>query len=804
MSRINNTSQDVFRYEKKCTEMYLFLFRHPFVIACLWGILLGGAGYFAFSLRLDAGSSIFFPDSSPEVVSMSKDMDMPPFSRLLFIDLAWEAAVTEENIPEQLAAAADTLIERLPKDLAVLGGQAPSRLEPDTFLRLLPSTAVWSEQHLNRLLNMETSRQVLREAKESLGGLWSITEWIQSDPFSLRTLLSRAMPTQGALPIPDPVLGYPFDGTRTHLLLTLKPLHEMHDVERAGALLDTLKKIIATLPKDIRATIVGGHRHTAENSQTIFRDIERIVSLSILGFAVTYLFLVRSLGAIWLLAVPAAAALFGMAGMSLVWPTVSGLALGFGASVLGLAEDYAVHVHFALRSATKTEQPQMTLTRLTQPLSQALLMNCVGFSVLLFSCIPAVRQLASFAMVTLIGGYLISLWLLPLCPWRGSPLIEPKQIRFSGQRLRPSLYRILPAILVLTGICGLALYKVDIDASPQTLGANIAELKADASRLQKIWGDTMQSTAFVVHGRTLSEALQQADALTERLRKEQDGSILTITDLLPPKEKAKERILRWNTWIQTSGKHLQASLVPLLHEQGFSQTAFAPFWSWFAAPQTVNTLEMLQKAGLGDLVDTFVRITATETRVLVLAQTPFAAYLAHNGLSEKTGTSTFTNVVVLSPERLEWTLQQALKQEQNLLPVVIGLCLLMLCFLLRRIEQFFLVVLPPLAALAAVLFWMFLTNKPLTLVSIAVLPVMLSLAIDHGLIMTHDLTHGTALGAERAMTVSSLTSLTGMGMLALADHPALRDMGYVILIGLLVEWITARWVLPVMCTRVKI
>lgn len=83
--------------------------------------------------------------------------------------------------------------------------------------------------------------------------------------------------------------------------------------------------------------------------------------------------------------VPAFAASFALGGMTLLSPALSGLALGFGASVLGVAEDYAVHMHFALRSGDSVES---VLEHITPPLFQGYLVNASGFAVLLLSGIP--------------------------------------------------------------------------------------------------------------------------------------------------------------------------------------------------------------------------------------------------------------------------------------------------------------------------------------------------------------------------------------------------------------------------------
>jgi len=107
--------------------------------------------------------------------------------------------------------------------------------------------------------------------------------------------------------------------------------------------------------------------------------------------------------------------------------------------------------------------------------------------------------------------------------------------------------------------------------------------------------------------------------------------------------------------------------------------------------------------------------------------------------------------------------------------------------------------LPPLCSILCVLLWFLLTERSMTLASMAAMPLVVGLAADHGIMVTHCLVKGKKPGLERAVIVSSLTTLTGMGVLALAQHPALQSMGEVIVCGLLVEVPVALWLLPRLC-----
>ena len=155
--------------------------------------------------------------------------------------------------------------------------------------------------------------------------------------------------------------------------------------------------------------------------------------------------------------------------------------------------------------------------------------------------------------------------------------------------------------------------------------------------------------------------------------------------------------------------------------------------------------------------------------------------------------------MALAPGELETTLLQQLGMEKRLVPLAWLACLVLLFVYFRNTRRTLLASLPPLCSVACILAWMSITGHPLTLAGMAAMPLVLGLAADHGIVVTHDLGSGVKMGVERAVVVSSLTTFTGMGLLALAQHPALKAMGEVIFWGLIVEVPVALWLLPKLC-----
>lgn len=746
----------------------------------------------ALDMRTDNSSTAFFPDDAPEMTRMAEAMDMAPFSRLLFVDISTE----KDDQAHRLAAAADAVVAELPADVAGRAGAAPVP-DPGHLLALLPSLLdARGLETLRAASAPDAVETAVGEARRTLAGLWGSVAgpWLRTDPLQFRNLVLPLLPARTAVSLPDPELGYPLSKDGRHVLLLLRPRHSIHDVDAAVRLMDLLEKALARhLTPDMRAVVVGGHRHAAANTRAINADVRRIVLLSLIGFAITYLALVRSLGMIWLLLTPLFAVSAAMGGMVLLWPVLSGLALGFGASVLGIAEDYAVHMHFALRSGQGAER---VLDLMSVPLFQGLLLNMSGFAVLLFSGIPAVRQLAAFALLSLAAGFLLALIVLPLCPWFDRPTSGPAQpadTAAPGAGRTPATGRVFACGVLLLSACGVLLHLVRVDVAPRTMGADMAAMQADAALLRMVWG-TQAGDMLVVQGRTREEALERARWTAAELRRRTPGNTLTtLTDLLPDPATAAANRERWSRFVAEQGDALARDVTEAGRRYGFREDAFAPFVRALRASVRPLTPELLRDAGLGEFVDTFLREEPEKVQALILGQGALDPAILPPELRE--------HVAELSPETLESTLLALLDRETLLLPAVWIVCCLLLYACFRNMRQTLLAALPPLCSLCSILGWMVWTGTPLTLAALAALPLVMGLAADHGILVTHDLAHGMELGIHRAVLVSSLTALTGMGLLALAEHPALRAMGQVIFFGLLVEVPAALWLLPRLCRR---
>ena len=360
--------------------LYARLWKRRGLVLALFAMLMAACALFTARIAPDSSIAAFFPDSDSRSVRLSRLLTHSPLAGLVFVDI-------EAEDRQSLHETAERLTRALPAHVAKPLSFAPKDLTPEAVLAFLPP--FFDDAMERRLSDLDEDAMAarLRENKALLGSLASsfAIPWVQKDPLQLRLLLKERLPRDvSGLSLAAP---YPVSEDGRHALLLLRPAGQRFSASSASELQGALSALEKELPQGTALRMSGGPLYTAANASTIENDISRIVSLSLAGLAAVYLVMLRSLAALWLVLIPASATLAACGLTSLFWPSVSALALGFGASLMGLAEDYAAHMLFGLRSGG---DPAKAHGLLTKPLVVSCLLNLSGFFLLLFSGIPAV------------------------------------------------------------------------------------------------------------------------------------------------------------------------------------------------------------------------------------------------------------------------------------------------------------------------------------------------------------------------------------------------------------------------------
>ncbi|MDH5625178.1 MAG: MMPL family transporter, partial [Nitrospira sp.] len=172
--------------------------------------------------------------------------------------------------------------------------------------------------------------------------------------------------------------------------------------------------------------------------------------LSTAATAVVVLFLFfsyRSLKLVLLTMIPISSGIVaGMLAVDGCFGFVHGITLGFGITLLGVVDDYPIHLFSHM---TRHDSPQAVARAIWPTMRLGVLTTAIGFASLLLAGYPALAQMGLLALVGLLTGAFVTRWILPLCV---GPEFAPREIRpgFFTRGDLPARGRVLaPIMLVL-------------------------------------------------------------------------------------------------------------------------------------------------------------------------------------------------------------------------------------------------------------------------------------------------------------------------------------------------------------------
>lgn len=741
--------------------------------------------------------TVMLPDRDPAFVAGYRLLEMAPFTRNILIDL-------EAREPEQvplLMETAELLGERLQPPLIskVIGG-----LSMETGANLID----WLHAHMPQLFTEEdaaalapqvASPQVAETLANNLRaltgpeGLW-LRRWLPLDPLGFRNQVLRKLGAVALLPDVQIERGFLIDPTGRHLLLVAETPISMGDSKGGERVLQYLDQALSqTVPEGIEAHVVCAHRYTVANARAIKRDLVVVFTVSSLALIVIFLVMLRNWRAVWVFAVPSLAVLAGVVVAVGLFHPLSAIVVGFGAVLLGISDDYGLHVFYSLRRPGARAEEEMG--EMAMPMVISFVTTAGVFVVLLWSAIPIQRQLAVLAIAGLIAALALAMGWLP--HWVGRSrrdhwMVLPPAL---GRSHRWVIGLWLAAVLVCLPWC----FRVTFEGDLRALGLMPKDVLADEFRVRDVWGDPRGRALVMVRDKDEEAVLRANEQVYARLSAtRRPGEIVSVAPLLPSRETQAANMARWKGFWREQGRldQLKAALDTHGRALGFSPGAFTPFLQWIEQePETFGPADLREAAGL--LLEPLCLSGPGGLGLISLVSDndPTAGATSPFDMDLPLG------ALAVSQRQFAAALRELLHRDfARFLLGALGMVVLVLAFMLRRPGHIILCLLPAITGVVVMLALMGLLGIRVNLFNIAAGVLVLGLSIDYGIFMLHrpGEQHGVA---ERSVVTSALTTISSFGALSLAHHPAMFSLGITVVLGLLPSMICAVLVIPALQGR---
>jgi predicted exporter len=311
------------------------------LILALWIAGLAGLGVFVQrALTIDSDLRLFLPTAeTPEERLLLAGIGEGPASRVLVVALEGGSAQELADASRALAAALD----QSAAFRSVANGELALESFPD---ELLPYRFLLSPSFDARGLDAELLHAELEARARDLASPFGllIEPWLARDPtLELMKLAERWQPLE------EPQLDFDvwFDRAGERALLIAETHAAAFDPSRQRDAIDELERTFGDLDErgDLTLTVSGTGRFSAEMEARTRAEAERISRAATIGMVVLLLVAYRRIGSLLLTLLPlASAGLAGLAAVGALFGSVHGITLAFGFTLIGVAQDYPIHL----------------------------------------------------------------------------------------------------------------------------------------------------------------------------------------------------------------------------------------------------------------------------------------------------------------------------------------------------------------------------------------------------------------------------------------------------------------------------
>jgi predicted exporter len=534
----------------------------------------------------------------------------------------------------------------------------------------------------------------------------------------------------------------------------------------------------------------GVHRFSHFARQHIRSDIQRITLF--VTFSIVALYLLAFRNPIYLaigMAPTALALVCGLAVTLRVFGVVHGVALAFGATLLGISIDYATH--FLTHLVVTRREPHDAMRMIRASLALGAATTVAGFAGLSLMQIQVFQQIAVFSAVGIIVALVVTVFLLPEILNRPEPMgSTAPPLGTLGHRLATSTRarnaaKVSAAIgVVLVGLGTFTFTWTDDVTALNTASPTMLE---ESERVQTRLGTGDAGRFVVALGKSVEEALQANDAVEVTLSKMvADGELRgyqSISRIMPSAKTQNER----QEALANDGA-LRSRFADAFTEEGFVPETFQPFFDAISRDTRPLRPEDLEGTPLGDVLAPFLLVTADEVGIVTsLAGVGdgdrLAAKLEHDEVR-----ATYIDQEALAKQAYRHA------RRRSLLMLGIGL-LCVFALLAARYRNLAvavrLLIFPALAGAVSLAVWG-LSGSAANITHVVALLLVLSVGVDYTVFVNdsrHDDPSREATSAS--LVICFLTTLVAFGALAFSENLALRSLGATIAVGVTVAAILA-------------
>ena len=585
-----------------------------------------------------------------------------------------------------------------------------------------------------------------------------------------------------------------------HLIFLIALANPPNETSNNGKLIANLNQLVEEMGRvfpGVNIEYFGTAAVAVANASRMKQDIYLTVTLVMVALFLFISFFYRKLSTFFIVITPGAfGALVAVAVLTLVKEQVSVISLAVGSVLLGITIDYALHLFTHYK---KEKDIRQLFADLAVPTFMSSLTTSCAFFSLLFIRSTALQDLGIFAGVSVLAAALYTLIVLPhfavsekenKAPKRKKNAVEKAVTALAAYPLHKSKWALI-LFFVFTAVSVFTWRNFSFESNMLGLNYMPENLAQYEKNINAISTFTANNIYLAATGKNFQEALEANVMVDDTLRQlEQAGKIygyLTLNKIVPSPGVQQQRLQQWKSFWQTHEKDtVLAKLKEDAARLGFKANTFNAFDSLLHQNQPgldqEDVRQILSVFG-EDLI-----INNADGSVSVISSIKLAAEDKPKVLEQL---AALPGVVMLDKGYLTSRLIVLLKEDFNkLVNISLGVVFLIILLSYGRLELALIAFVPIMVSWLWVLGLMGLFGLSFNIVNVIICTFIFGLGVDYSIFVMNGLVQGYKFGLDnllsykKSIILSAVTTLTGIGVLAFAEHPALRSIAFLAIIGI--------------------
>ncbi len=775
-------------------------------------ITLAILGVGASRIKLEEDITKFFPEDE-RVEKLNYVFQNSKFvERIVVMVSVKDSSVAPQ--PDSLVSLAATLAERMDHDLKPFIKQLTTQVDDEKVMNLFTSIyehlPIFLEDHdYEKIDSIRQPGNAVKVLESNYRQLISpagvvVKRIIVKDPLGFSFLALQKLQQLQYDDNFELYDGYIMTKDHRHLVFFISPVYPPSETGNNSIFVEQLDVLIKSLLQhhpQLQVSYFGAPVVAVGNAQQLKRDSMITVSLVVVFLAIFLVGFFRKKRVPILIFIPVLfGAIFSLCCIYLIKGSISILAIAAGSVILGIAVNYSLHF---LSHLKHTQNIKVVIQDLVRPMTIGSATTVVAFFCLQFANAAVLRDVGLFAGFSLIGAALCSLIFLPhFIKENLFPTLQRENWieRFSFSAFESNRYVAL-IILLATPVFLYFAQDVTFNSDMSKLNFMRSDTQEAQRRLETINKSSLTSVYVVSSAKDLQTALiknEQVSPVLKRLKDQKSiNKYSSVSTFLISDSLQRVRIQKWNDYWTVERKN---NLIKIIQEKGaelkFSAQVIENFKNLLSKDFTVGDTTVTNQIRSAFFDDYIIEKNNDVTVISLANVNPENKNLLYDALKT-------TPVHAFDRQMLTNLFVEYVNADFNFIvtfTAVLVFCALLLLY--GRIELTLITFVPMLITWIWILGIMALVGIEFNIINIMVSTFIFGLGDDYSIFTMDGLLQEYKVGKKNIASIrtsiflSAVTTIAGLGVLIFAQHPALRSIAAISIIGIACVFIMSQTIEP--------